>query len=724
MATRRAIRLAAGVVACVSLLAAGAGAAEAESTEPERTSYVLRRWATALLNRESASATVLAVGDSITEGSNSPSLSVRWIDRLQAALRDEYPIAGVGSSGGVGYRSSNYNYPGFTEGVRDGPVVSVASRGLGQRSVGIQSGGSVTFSGVEATTIRVWYSAITFGSPLLVSIDGGAPTTVPTHVTGLSDYRDRWVDIATGGPVGSTHTVVVTRGSGGTFAPQFGGLQLFDGDEGRGTQLIDAARSGRMAVDFARGATGADSSYSDVRDWTTGTGASLIIVGLGVNEWQTSRPPSSYRAEMETLITSLREDDPTVPILLIAWYEPHPAYAGSVPWQDYVDVMRELSEELDDAALVDFTAGPAIATADGLHPSTAGHQTIADTLAQVLSSGWTGPEDVAGPLIEISTPAADAVIPQGEVVMVDFSCADEPGGSGLRRCEGTQDQSSLVDTAVVGEGSITVEATDNAGNLTTATTAYTVVDVTSPVVSIGSPVDGGEFYRNQVAPAAFACSDEEGGSGLAGCVGGVAAGLPIDTTEVGLHQFVVTGTDVQGNDTIVSHSYTVRMRPRCRGAEVTVDLGIGEQPTAGPDVIRGTVGPDRVAALAGDDVVCALGGDDVVALGPGGDLADGGAGRDRIEGGAGNDEVHGGGDGDRLFGLDGLDELWGEFGLDVLNGGLHRDALLGGSGNDHHIGGQGVDRCDGGPGEDSAVQCESEIGIDRPAARYGRRGVS
>ena len=59
--------------------------------------------------------------------------------------------------------------------------------------------------------------------------------------------------------------------------------------------------------------------------------------------------------------------------------------------------------------------------------------------------------------------------------------------------------------------------------------------------------------------AEFSCSDP-GGSGIAavdGCVGTVDDGDPVDTGTLGAKSFTVTGTDVAGNETEVTHSYTV-----------------------------------------------------------------------------------------------------------------------------------------------------------------------
>ena len=58
----------------------------------------------------------------------------------------------------------------------------------------------------------------------------------------------------------------------------------------------------------------------------------------------------------------------------------------------------------------------------------------------------------------------------------------------------------------------------------------------------------------------------------------------------------------------------------CLGRAVTVNLGAGQQPTAGNDVIMGTSGNDTINAGQGDDVVCGGAGNDTYAVDSASDL--------------------------------------------------------------------------------------------------------
>ena len=70
----------------------------------------------------------------------------------------------------------------------------------------------------------------------------------------------------------------------------------------------------------------------------------------------------------------------------------------------------------------------------------------------------------------------------GQVVLADYDCADEAGGSGLATCAGPVADGDPIDTSL-GTHTFTVNATDVAGNPGGATATYLVTappDVTPP----------------------------------------------------------------------------------------------------------------------------------------------------------------------------------------------------------------------------------------------------
>lgn len=168
--------------------------------------------------------------------------------------------------------------------------------------------------------------------------------------------------------------------------------------------------------------------------------------------------------------------------------------------------------------------------------------------------------DVVAPAVELRRPLDGSVVGRGEVVEADYACGDEAGGSGVASCLGSTVSGGPIDTSVLGVHEYSVTATDNAGNSTTTTHEYTVVDRTSPTVRIAAPVDGEVYARGAVVPAAYECVDEVGGSGLrpfGSCVGPVGIGAPVDTWTLGNRDFRVTATDAAGNVGWATNSYTV-----------------------------------------------------------------------------------------------------------------------------------------------------------------------
>jgi LVIVD repeat-containing protein len=78
-------------------------------------------------------------------------------------------------------------------------------------------------------------------------------------------------------------------------------------------------------------------------------------------------------------------------------------------------------------------------------------------------------QDLTGPTIDITTPAANADYGVGQAVTPVFTCTDE---SGVESCTGS---SALLDTATTGAHTFTVTAKDLAGNVTTKSATYNVL---------------------------------------------------------------------------------------------------------------------------------------------------------------------------------------------------------------------------------------------------------
>lgn len=173
--------------------------------------------------------------------------------------------------------------------------------------------------------------------------------------------------------------------------------------------------------------------------------------------------------------------------------------------------------------------------------------------------------------------------------------------------------------------------------------------------------------------------------------------------------------DCDGQDTVTPAPLL------CDGQVVTVNLALGQVPTAGNDVILGTDAADTINAGDGHDVICAGDGDDIINAGNGADTVFAGAGDDTVQAGQGRDTIRGeGGDdfisggrgkdtliggagADDLRGNEGTDTLDGGAGADELRGGQKADVIMGGGGADRLVGGTRPDLLDGGAGADTLV---------------------
>src|SRR4029079_6322289 len=134
------------------------------------------------------------------------------------------------------------------------------------------------------------------------------------------------------------------------------------------------------------------------------------------------------------------------------------------------------------------------------------------------------------PSINIKTPADGASYSLGDHLTINYSC---DAASGVQSCTGTAPSVTDLNTTQTGSYSFRVSATDAAGNTTTATTTYNIVDRTPPSIEITTPPTGAVYTQAATVAADYSCADQPGGSGLLSCSGDLAAGTQIDTSTVG-----------------------------------------------------------------------------------------------------------------------------------------------------------------------------------------------
>ena len=199
-----------------------------------------------------------------------------------------------------------------------------------------------------------------------------------------------------------------------------------------------------------------------------------------------------------------------------------------------------------DGALLDTSElGEASVTVTALDH--AGNQTAVTHTVTVV--------DETKPTISLTSPAEGAEYELGEQVLADYSCADEPNGSGLDSCVGSVARGAAVDTGSLGTKTFTVNASDAAGNSASKSVTYKVVDATPPSITVTAPAEGAVYAVGQHVAADYSCTDNE--SGVASCLGDVAVGAAVDTGSIGEKTFTVEASDNAGNTASKTVNYTV-----------------------------------------------------------------------------------------------------------------------------------------------------------------------
>jgi len=201
---------------------------------------------------------------------------------------------------------------------------------------------------------------------------------------------------------------------------------------------------------------------------------------------------------------------------------------------------------------------------------------------------------------------------------------------------------------VLGETTVTWTATDTSGNSASATQTVTIVDTTSPELTIPEDVMISAFSLEKQVEIGEAQAYD-----LAGSAFTITNDAP-DTFPLGDTVVTWNVSDELGNSS--SSQQVISVQP-C-GKPLSYYNQIFGTPAA--DTIVGTEVADLIFAFAGDDMIFGGEGNDCIIGGDGDDLIFGNAGGDHLVGGEGNDI---------LKGFSGDDKLTGGTGTDVLDGG-------------------------------------------------------
>jgi lysophospholipase L1-like esterase len=337
-------------------------------------------WLSALANRGNTPARILAIGDSITEGSNASSNSKRWVQRLLTAVRTRFSQTAPGGFG---------HLPPFYIGTTMGqPFTAVSSPvpgqdttfGLGRRCAVMSGTNSYTYT-ITGTSFWLWYVQGPSTGTISVSIDGGTATTIATNTGALTDGKIWNSPALTAG----SHTVQVSVASGTVY---FTGLTVFNGDESSGVQMFESGHWGWKTTDWAN-----NGAY-----WPALAGTiqpQLVTIALMTNDYQGGIDPATCKANLLAMIAAVRANCAVPPTIVLLTYPARgdvtsPAY----PWASYVAVAASIASADAGVAHLDLSAryaSPATSNAlnnwdgDKVHPTDKGHGLVAETILAFVS---------------------------------------------------------------------------------------------------------------------------------------------------------------------------------------------------------------------------------------------------------------------------------------------------------------------------------------------------
>ena len=247
-----------------------------------------------------------------------------------------------------------------------------------------------------------------------------------------------------------------------------------------------------------------------------------------------------------------------------------------------------------------------------------------------------------------------------------------------------------------GDHTLTITATDTAGNTDTAT-----VTITDYAIRGTGNDDVGQDYDTPQPYYVLALIGTDEADTIYGYGGHdlIRSGDGVDTIYGG------DGNDDArsgyGDDTLYGGAGNDRLSGE--GGDDIIYGGDGDDGLSGrtgDDTIYGDAGDDVVSGFYGDDTLYGGDGDDNISGYYGTDTLYGGSGADYMRGGEGDDTLYGGDDNDHLSGNEGDDTLYGDGGGDDLHGGEGADTLYGGEGVDTLYGDAGDDTLNGGGDSD------------------------
>jgi lysophospholipase L1-like esterase len=351
---------------------------------------------------------VLCIGDSVTTGGGATStggmaaLWWRYVYALQRQLNDGYgwDTATLADNYGMG---NAFVRTAWSNGWVQAGVPVLVARGSGAQSLSLPVGASTAMNFGDVKTLLWAYETGVGSHPIHVKVQAGTVTTpigsplIDTDQavnTGLPQYtrQETGFEVTTRGP----HFIQFTRPAGNTGDPVIDWVKVITGNQNIGVQVLDWGWNGSHSGTFAGTGAQAASARLAITGQIT---PQMMIIFLGTNDFIGNISAATYKTQMQDIITRYRALSglSKMPILLVDYFAryDHPSPSPADLWAQYRVVLQQLINENGRMGYIDlapyFSANQTADDADmdlidtsGVHPTNAGHNLIAQALADVL----------------------------------------------------------------------------------------------------------------------------------------------------------------------------------------------------------------------------------------------------------------------------------------------------------------------------------------------------
>ncbi len=265
---------------------------------------------------------IIAFGDSITEGASASTKATQYTSVLAASLRT---ALGRPTSNARYYPSQNilglaadWTFTGMVN------AFNQLGHGFRGSQVTVGATASCTFNG---TGFDLLYTKCAGAGTLSYTVDGGAATVIDSKdVPAIAEARTTITGLAPG-----NHTVVVTSTVDNVY---LNGLYAYDGDQTNGIHVINAGHAGYRFCEYGPIAFANSVTSDSVRT----SDADACTIALGLNEYGTAgiqRTLAQVRDDVRYMICEIRNYRPNIPIFLVIPQERRVDAAPAETWAQW-----------------------------------------------------------------------------------------------------------------------------------------------------------------------------------------------------------------------------------------------------------------------------------------------------------------------------------------------------------------------------------------------------